>query len=84
VSVFFSSPCFFIFIFFNCSGARTEEGIVEYMIKKSGPSFQEVSSFDDVKTILDSQDYGVVVGYFQDREVMLGKLLVRNFDYCIL
>jgi protein disulfide-isomerase A1 len=50
------------------SGARTADAIVEYMVKKSGPSYTKVSSVAEVNAILEKESHGVVVGYFSDVE----------------
>jgi len=49
------------------NGGRTSEEIVNWLLKKTGPPAQAITSVDDAKKLIDSKSV-VIIGFFKDQE----------------
>nr|BBC20867.1 protein disulfide isomerase [Vargula hilgendorfii] len=54
------------------SGGRTAKEIVQWLKKKTGPPAKDLSSVDDAKAFVESQDV-VVIGFFKDQDTDAAK-----------
>lgn len=58
------------------SGGRQADDIVAWVLKKSGPAVKEVSTVDEAKALIDSQNVAIM-GFFKDQESEKAKMYLE-------